>query len=97
MLEADPTAPSGAALPAILPSIQEEAQDRKQDDEVGDAVFARKYARMNAEARQEALESLRALLEGGAGGRPGDDQDLTEERTLELKREVEWLVNHGSP
>jgi hypothetical protein len=90
-------AQEAAALPQIAQAIPEAAEETKQDDVSVEAAFAQKYASMDARARLRALDSLRSVLESGAGAGSGGGQGMTEEQVLELKREVEWLANNSSP
>ncbi len=86
-----PSAPSVVTPVAGIVSIHE---SRQETEEAGSQTFELKYAWMSGEDRREALEALRVLLNGGAGsGQPA----LSVERSLEIKREIEWLTQHESP
>lgn len=97
VLEGGLAAPGGATPGAVIASINQERQETKWNDEVGSLVFERKYAWMTGEDRREALESLRVLLDGSAGSGLGKEPALPEERSLEIKREIEWLTEHEAP
>ncbi len=97
VLEGELAAPGSATPGAAIAPINQAGQETKSNDEVGSLVFERKYGWMTGEDRREALESLRVLLDGGAGGGRGQAPALPEERCLEIKREIEWLTAHESP
>lgn len=97
VLEGGVAAPGGATPGAVIASITQAGRETKSDDEVGSLVFERKYAWMTGEDRREALESLRVLLDGSAGNGLRKEPPLPEERSLEIKREIEWLTEHEAP
>ncbi len=95
--EGELDAPGGATPGAAIAPIHQERDETKSDDELGSLVFERKYAWMTAEDRREALESLRVLLDASARSGLGKGPALPEERSLEIKREIEWLTVHEAP
>jgi hypothetical protein len=97
VLKSELAVPGRATPGAAIASIHQERDETKSNAEPGSLDFERKYAWMNAEDRREALESLRVLLDGGARSGPGNGPALPEERSLEIKREIEWLTQHEAP
>jgi hypothetical protein len=102
-LQGERTAPNDAGPIASAASIHQGRGDvaivqapsePKSDDEAENRVFEQKYAWMNSKDRRDALESLRKLLDGSAGSGLGKEPPPTAERSLEIKREIEWLATH---